>query len=396
MDKDNNNSSNLQETLNSVPTPSAPAEMPAKNNDANAQVNNTDMSNVKSVFEDMNVSTQAAENNAKPQNMDNAPIAPTAQAPQQQPSVQIEIPDDNVNLGATTIGTIKPDKQKSPIAMLVLFGVLLSFILFMPEVLNYVNEKFGTNFDPHTGVVVNDEPIEDDEEDQKVVMYDLNDNTVITLDKITFQTFVKSIEDNEYKISFTAKNTGTQLYEFKKKVYLDFFDSSSTFIGRAYVENLEKLTGGASNNYKVVINKDIYDKAKKMELILRSDSDYPEVELVANQLTCTNEKYNIVYSFNSNKRLESIKDVYTYTNIGDVVVDSNNEISYNSKIKNLNELQGVTAVFKETDTGFMTTIYVDYSSANYEQLSSDKNYYKKDSYARVVKFEMSAKGYNCR
>ena len=389
MDKDNN-SSNVQNTQNNVPTQNAAPEMPALNQNQTAQPN-VDMNNVKSVFEDMNVSTQATE---APM-MNNAPINQT-----QEPSVpqtpQVEIPDDSVNVGSTTIGTIKPDKQKSPISMLVLFGVLLCFILFMPEVLNFVNEKFGTNFDTHTGVKVNEEQVVDQEEEQRVQMYDLDEKTVITVDKISFQSFTKTISDNEYKLSLEAKNSGTQPYEFKKKVYLDFFDANSTFVGRAYLEDVKSITGGITNNYVVAIDKEIYDKAKKVELIQRTTVDYPEVTLVSNQLTCTNSKFNIVYTFSESQRLSTIRDVFTYTNIGDIVADSDAQISYKSKISNLDDLDGVTGVLKETDTGFMTTIYIDYKSADYSKLSSDTNYYEKDTYAKIIKFEMSAKGYNCR
>ena len=76
MDKDNNNSSNLQDAFNNVPTENA-NELPALNKDA--QANPVDVNNVKSVFEDMNVSTQAAGGATKPENMENAPVQQNAQ-----------------------------------------------------------------------------------------------------------------------------------------------------------------------------------------------------------------------------------------------------------------------------------------------------------------------------
>ncbi len=344
----------------------------------------------------MAVSTPAVEDAKKPETMANAPIVEEPKPVEPTPVVpNVEEPKSEFTLNAQTIGTVKPDKQKSPIAMIVLFGILLAFMIFMPEVLNYVNKTFGTNLQTHSGVKI-PEVVDQEDKPQEITMYDLNDDTVITLDKISFQTFVKSIEDTDYKLSFTIKNSGTQLYSFSKKLYFEFYDNSKTFLGRSYLENVKDVTGGVSNHYQVDINKDIYDKATKIELVQRTDDDYPAVELTSNLLTCTNSKYNIVYSFDTNQRLSSIKDMYTYTKPDDIVAYSTDLVSYKAKIDNLDRLDGVTAVLAENETGFITTIAIDYKQADYSQLSSDTKYYQKDTYARIIKFEMSAKGYNCR
>ena len=399
---ENKNNTELQNALNNVENESIENQMPALNND-NAKENivandaNVDMNNVKSVFEDMNISTQTVENDVKIDSLDNSPIAPAPQEEQQVATQQVEVPQENAyNLNATTIGTIKPDKQKSPIAMIVLFGALFLFMIFMPEVLNYVNNKFGTNFNSHSGERIEEIYEDNQDESQKITMYDFNDKTEIALDKISIQSFSKIIENEEYKLSFTIKNSGTQLYEFKKKLFFEFYDANKTFVGRAYLENISQITGGVTNSYKITINKDIYDNAQKIELVQRTNDDYNQIQLVGNQLTCTNNKYNLVYTFDENQRLTYIKDMYTYTKTDDVVAYTSDLISYKSKINNLDNMDGVTAVLTETDTGFITTIAIDYSQADYSRLSSDTNYYKKDTYARVISFEMNAKGYNCR
>ena len=389
MDKDNNNPTNLEGMINDLPEVKTEILTQASSTELPKTASN-DLPQIKSAFDEMSATTQVVENVNKPESLENAPVIPK---PKEE---KVSVPQsDDYNLNAQTIGTVQPDKQKSPIAMLVLFGFLVSFMVFMPEVLNFVNKTFGTNLETHTGVNIPD-VVDQETETQKVTMFDFNDDTVITLDKISFQSFVKSIEDEDYKLSFTIKNSGTQLYDFKKKLYFEFYNESSTFIGRAYLENVKEITGGITNNYKVTINQQIYDSAKKIELVQRTDDDYPSVELVSNQLTCTNNKYNLVYTFDSNQRLTYIKDMYTYIKPDDVVAYSTDLISYKSKIDNLDRKDGVTAVLAENETGFVTTIAIDYAQANYNELSSDTNYYKKETYARVIKFEMSAKGYTCR
>ena len=440
MDNENN-SSNLQNAINNYQEDKVENQMPALNTENATQEtivensNNVDINNVKSVFEDMNISTQVNENTEqnnglnnpfKVDNMDNAPITQNQPTPNnsaetqnqptpnnsaetqnqqtpnnsvetQNPAPSVEVPQTNesVNLSSTTIGTIKPDKQKSPIAMIALFSFLLLFMIFMPEVLDFVNKNFGTNLEAHTGVTI-EEPVEGEKEEQKITMYDFNDETVITLDKITIQSFIKSVDDGEYMLSFTIRNGGTQLYEFNKKLYFEFYDENSTFIGRTYLENITQITGGMTNNYKIPASKQIYDNAKKIELVQRTNDDYPNVKLVSDQLTCTNSKYNIVYTFDENQRLTYIRDMYTYTKRDDVFEYSSDLITYKSKIENLNRLDGVTAALTETDTGFITTVAIDYAYAEYSKLSSDTKYYMKDTYARIISFEMSSKGYDCR
>ena len=394
MDKDNNNSPDLQSMINDLPE--VKKEVEIVENDLPKPAPVEQVGEPTSAFDDMAVSTPAVENAKKPETMANAPIAEEPKPVEPTPVVpNVEEPKSEFTLNAQTIGTVKPDKQKSPIAMIVLFGILLLFMIFMPEVLNYVNKTFGTNLQTHSGVKI-PEVVEQEEKPQEITMYDLNDDTVITLDKISFQTFVKSIEDTDYKLSFTIKNSGTQLYSFSKKLYFEFYDNSKTFLGRSYLENVKDITGGVSNHYQVDINKDIYDKATKIELVQRTDDDYPAVELTSSLLTCTNSKYNIVYSFDTNQRLSSIKDMFTYTKPDDIVAYSTDLVSYKAKIDNLDRLDGVTAVLAENETGFITTIAIDYKQADYSQLSSDTKYYQKDTYARIIKFEMSAKGYNCR
>lgn len=394
MDKDNNNSSDLQNMISNLPEVKKEVEIIENDLPKPAPVENT--MEPTSVFDDMAVSTPAVEGVKKPENIDNAPIVNEAAPVEPTPVVpNVEEPKSEFTLNAQTIGTVKPDKQKSPIAMIVLFGILLAFMIFMPEVLNYINKTFGTNLQTHSGVNI-PEVVEQEEQTQEITMYDLNDDTVITLDKISFQTFVKSIEDTDYKLSFTIKNSGTQLYSFSKKLYFEFYDNSKTFLGRSYLENVKDITGGVSNHYQVDINNDIYDKATKIELVQRTEDDYPAVELTSNLLTCTNSKYNIVYTFDTNQRLSSIKEMYTYIKPDDIVAYSTDLVSYKAKIDNLDRLDGVTAVLTENETGFITTIAIDYKQADYSQLSSDTKYYQKDTYARIIKFEMSAKGYNCR
>jgi len=297
-----------------------------------------------------------------------------------------------------TIGTIKPDKQKSPIAMLVLFGVLILFIVFMPTAISLFNKYFGTDLNvdslnnPTSTNVPEQQP---NQEKQEIKMYPLKEDTVISIDKIDFGGF-KKLNDEDYKISFYIKNNGTVLYKFEKKIYLEFYDDNNTFVGRSYIESVKEVTGGITNNYTIDTNNDINTNATKVEVVQRTEDDYPAINLVNKQLTCTNETTNIVYTFDDSSKLTYIKDMYTYTKDDDTLKYNNDLISYKAKVSRLDIIEGVTAVLTETDSGFITTTAIDYQSADYSKVSSNTNYYIKDTYAKTISFEMNAKGFTCR
>ena len=317
-------------------------------------------------------------------------------------SVAVNI--DSAASVSQTIGTIKPDKQKSPIAMLVLFGALILFILFMPTAISLVNKYFGTNFNVDSLNNVQNDDSNDNKNNnnnnkqndkQEIKMYDLKEDTVIQIGKIDLSGFKKDNTDC-LSLLFYIKNNGTVLYKFDKKLYLEYYDNNNTFVGRSYLENVKEITGGITNNYNIDISNDIFSKATKVELVQRTEDDYPSVNLENNRLTCSNDDNDIVYTFNNTSKLIGIKDKYTYTKNGDDLKYSDDLITYKTKVAKLDIIEGVTAVLNETDSGFITNIVIDYQSADYSKLSSNTNYYVKDTYAKVISFEMNAKGYTCR
>ncbi len=332
--------------------------------------------------------------------------AKTIEMPQTKDNNKSSIPA-NVNTNTSDsqiIGTIKPDKQKSPIAMLVLFGALILFIVFMPTAISLFNKYFGTNLnvdslnnvqrktDDTTTKTNNNN---DNNQKQEIKMYDLKEDTVIQIDKIDIGGFKKN-NINGYNISFYIKNNGSVLYKFDKKVYLEYYDNSNTFVGRSYLESVKEITGGISNNYNTEITESIFSNATKIEVVQRTDDDYPNVNLTNNLLTCTNQTDNIVYTFDSSSKLINIKDMYTYVKDDDLMKYNNDLITNKTKVSNLDKIDGVSSVLTETDEGFIATTVIDYQYADYSRLPSNSNYYAKDTYAKTISFEMNAKGYTCR
>ena len=366
-----------------IELPEVKVELPAENN--------TEVAKVKKATKKVSTKTEKIQivDDSAPVEL---PQTKEAQETTPAPSVNVSASDSQV------IGMVKPDKQKSPIAMLVLFSLLILFIIFMPTAISLFNQYFGTNLNvdslnnPTKKV---DTPVSDDKDKQEIKMYDLSEDTVIKIDKIDFGGFKKDSTDG-YVIKFYIKNNGSQLYSFEKKLYLDFYDNTNTFIGRTYIENVKDITGGITNNYTLNINSAIYNGATKVELIQRTEDDYPAVTLEKNLLTCTNTTTSLVYTFNQESKLTAIKDMYTYTKDEDSVKYNSDLLTYKTKASNLDALEGVTAVLTENDNGFISTVAIDYQYADHSKLPTNTSYYAKDTLAKIISFEMNAKGYTCR
>ena len=377
MKNDNNQTNVVNDQTNKVPQQKQAVvndEKPIKNTEVKTTNNQKVVSNNDKVVE---------ENVQLPQKKDG-----------QAASVSAATTNQVVQNNAQTIGTIKPDKQKSPIAMLVLFSSLVFFILFMPTAIDLFNKYFGTNIKLDPGLNVQEEEKKKPEPSQTVNTYPLSESTVIAVDKVEFTNFKKDNTDGYY-LTFNLKNNGSTMYSFEKKLYLDYYDNNNTLVGRSYLDKIKEVSGGLNLDYKVVINNSIYTNATKVELVQRTNDDYPVITLVNGQLTCTNETNSLIYKFDGNERLTNIRDTETYIKGDDDFKFASDKIDYSSRISILNAIDGVTAILTDTDTGFITVVDIDYKSADYSKLSTNNNYYVKDTYARIISFEMNAKGYNC-
>ena len=349
----------------------------------------------------------APQQNAEQVSQPNVAPAPVQQVQQTPAPAQVVQQASNINDNSTTIGTIKPDKQKSPVTMLVLFVLLLGFLMFMPQAVSFINDHFGTVLSVFEGGDEiqsstsdsgsnNNGNGETGNQGEKLHtdLYDLVATTKIPFDKLEFTGFTKTDTDGN-KISFTIRNTGMAPYTTIKKLFLDYYNDSNTFIGRSYIESFKEISGGATSEFNVDVDNNIYQKATKLEVVLKSEDEYDEVTLNNNTLTCVKGGQTLTYGFTDNK-LDALKDVYVYTKTGDNVKYNLDLITAKSKNDNLDLIPGVTGVFTENENGYVSSVTVNYSVVDYSQISSDTNYYIKGTDPKVISFEMNAKGYTCR
>ena len=65
------------------------------------------------------------------------------------------------------------------------------------------------------------------------------------------------------------------------------------------------------------------------------------------------------------------------------------------EINKLDNINGVTAVLTEDETGYLTTININYETAQYSELTYKNKYYDKDTLSKIIDFDLKSSGYSC-
>ena len=303
-----------------------------------------------------------------------------------------------------SIGTLKKDTQKSPVAMLILFGILIAVIYFIPIVTPYFSDildKLGisNNSEIYDGIPDTDttkdntdtkDNTQKDTTEKKT--YTLAATETSTLDKIEYTAFQKEQGGANYYINYTITNKSTSTYSFTThKIFLEFYDDAKTYLGSALV-NTPSLNANSTVSIKSLVNQSIYTSATTFQIVEKQADEYPDANLINNTLTCTLNNRVLTYTFYNNK-LTKIVDTDTYsdtsTNYTNTYIDSQ------TKVNTLNRVTGVNAIFVPETNKFTTNITIDYNIVNSDLTSNDTLYYVKDTSANTIKYELDALGYTC-
>lgn len=303
-----------------------------------------------------------------------------------------------------SIGTLKKDTQKSPVAMLILFGILIAVIYFIPIVTPYFSDildKLGisNNSEIYDGIQNTDTTkdntdTKDDTQKElpKKKTYTLAATETATLDKIEYTAFQKLQEDTYYYLSYTITNKSTSTYSFTThKIFLEFYDDAKTYLGSILV-NTPSLNANSTVSLKSLANQSIYTSATTFQIVEKQSDEYPDANLINNTLTCTLNNRVLTYTFYNNK-LTKIVDTDTYSDTSTNY--TNTYIDAQTKVNTLNRVTGVNAIFVPETNKFTTNITIDYNIVNSNLTPNDTLYYVKDTSANTIKYELDALGYTC-
>lgn len=309
-----------------------------------------------------------------------------------------------------TVGVMKKDTQKSPVAMLILFACLIIGIFVIPYITPYLSDVlkiFGiddnssiygdgkdTSSNTNKDNNVNKDNTNKDNDSKETTYYDILDTTAITFNKLTITNLTKTEENGVFYLNYKITNNDTTSYNFKEhKIYFDLYNDAKTYIGRVLIDT-DTLNSKEEITLKSILNENEYTTATKLEVLERTTSDYQSVSLKNNKLTCNGNNHSTIYTFTSNK-LTGIDDTYNYTFVVNDDAYAQYALNVQNTVNDLNKITGVSAGFVNTQTGFTKTMKINYSETSENLTKYDRIYYEKDATANTVKYELESIGYKC-
>lgn len=297
------------------------------------------------------------------------------------------------DLSITKIGELESAEQSS-VFILILFGFLLVFIFFLPTIVNLIN---GANDKPDYSLNNGEQDKKDNPKDnvEKEVNYlEFSDTLSFSLEE---NIIINEFKLNGIEFSFKVKNNRDNRFAFKDdNYYLEFYSENNTLLERVKLSEIVVL-----KNSELIWNYTLFESTafhfKKILFVKKEVADYPNIVLEKNSngeeiLTCVKNQETITYKF-QNQKLFSIGDVANYSSSTMNYTSLFHEWKTNSE--NLNRLEGIQSIFVDAGNGFVVNTSLDLKNVKNEKVEN-ANYYAYETLAKVVKFEMEARGFRCR
>lgn len=289
------------------------------------------------------------------------------------------------------------EKESNPMGVLIIFGILILGILFLPLIDRIVYKNTGKNaynniFEDAQGVV--NQPNLDNR-------YFFETNQVSAgIGTLELKNFVTSEAEFGYEITFTIINNGDDAYVFDKKYYMDFYKGEE-LLYHALIHSYRPIASKAAAELTLQITKKAYDNADSIKLVEIKTIKYPEFEFTTREdeyeiLTCKYGKTETIYYF-KDRMLEKIRETYNnkdYTS--ETYASRKNE--YQKLVTQYQGIDGMNANFVETPTEFTAQIDFALSDVQDNILSGLKQYryFKYHENVDIIAFEMTSQAQVCK
>jgi hypothetical protein len=298
---------------------------------------------------------------------------------------------ENIELKPQVIGQVVKKKNNTG-RVIIIFVAFILAILFLPDITLFLNNLTG-KYTPSTIVdsKVNSKKHVGNTDSKEVVYATLNDGYII--DEDTYKVSNITLVDNKISFDITNKTDGTIDYS-QDNYYLETYDDKKMLLERFKVDVPVIKSNGTSNISVDITNSNVtYIVFSKKNV-----DDYPVVDYEKDQnrlgsITCSKDNQTIIYYFN-NDLLYKLEDKFTYSDVNNIGYSELLE-KYQTRAVSYELLAGVKSAFNSSNNGFSTVIEVDLENANLKELD-EEHYYKNETMAKVVSFEMQTYGYTCK
>ena len=186
-------------------------------------------------------------------------------------------------------------------------------------------------------------------------------------------------------------------------VYIQIYNNDPTLLSRVKIYDLLPLQTKETRELTLKTKAEALN-ATQISILALTETDYPpiilEADEAANQvLTCTYQNETYTYKLVDYK-LKNLNYTLNVSTTDYLSLDEYNiaKSSANLDMNKLNLIEGMTAVVSDTDTGYISSIDIDYSTIESKELEklAKYEYYDLDTQAKVIHFEMKAMGYTCK
>lgn len=298
---------------------------------------------------------------------------------------------------------IKPKKERGSLGIILLFGILIGFIFFMPQLMPYIKNFLGENDKPNP-IVNNEKPDQPDDKDEKEAFYKLSETPTIKNSDLVITNIVIAPDDkNDYYVTFDLENVAKSSFDFSKKYFLQLYNDDHKLLSRAKVYSSSPLASGAQEQIKLRIKAEAATTTQ-VSLMALTEADYPIFTLnhddEGNQkMTCSlnNEKY--IYNF-LNYELKTIDYTNNVLNT-DYLTPEEYQIAKEIAaltVATWNGVEGISALYSDVNSGYTITSHFTMTEIATDELKDLKKpeLFSNNEAAKVVGFEMGTMGYTCQ
>lgn len=292
-------------------------------------------------------------------------------------------------LTPTVLATIE-NKKTGLIGLVLLFIIFGGVVYYLPDISVYVEQYLNpsaTPSNPNTPVVT--PPSNEEEDPNEITRHPYSNTLSITEKDLVLSNF--SIVDTT--INFRITNNGKSKVDMATAdYYMELYSTDGTLLQRIKVED---ASIGANTYYDATYTLTNVNVDTISFLEIKKD-EYPTHIVEANEqkqatLTCRKENETVTYYLRSNA-------VYQ---IEDTFVLSNTDVEFASILPTYQALataysavNGITSTITSNEINTTFKTIVDLSSNN-QAIFINKLIYAAGTDAKVMRFELSARGYIC-
>ncbi len=304
----------------------------------------------------------------------------------------VKVTLENVELKPQVIGYTYQKKNNLG-RVLIIFISFILVIYYINDISIFFNNLLGRT----TAETIREQGSEKEEENpsseegEKTLEEEYNllsDSLTINEKGLVLENF----KTNNNILSFDVSNKTSSSINLKdSKYFLETYSENKTLLERFKVDfNL------INANSKITLNYNITEPIYYLVLSEKKVDDYPVVNLEEVNgleiLTCTKDFTTFTYKF-KNSELVNIDQTVKDENTSDTNYNSR-YTSYQSKTTTYNNIDGITASFAATPTGYTAMFSIDLEKADLSNIN-ETYYFKNKELAKVVNFEMETYGFNC-